>query len=38
MVNRTPLIAINQFEGGGKIGAKGHMSCNGNVHVTWGIY
>jgi hypothetical protein len=33
--------AIDQFGGGGKIGAQGYMSCNGNVHgqdVTWGIY
>jgi hypothetical protein len=33
--------AINKFGGGGKIGAKGYMSCSGNVKgqdVTWGIY
>lgn len=33
--------AINRFGGGGKVGAKGDMSCNGNVHgqdVKWGIY
>lgn len=33
--------AIEKFGGGGKIGAKGQMDCNGNVKdqlVTWGIY
>ncbi|OBT40321.1 hypothetical protein VE00_08471 [Pseudogymnoascus sp. WSF 3629] len=33
--------AIKQFGGGGKIGAKGVVDCDGNVHDTtieWGIY
>jgi hypothetical protein len=33
--------AIEKYGGGGKLGAKGHMSCNGNLKgedVTWGIY
>jgi hypothetical protein len=33
--------AIRRFGGGGKIGAKGNMECNGNIKsqpVLWGIY
>lgn len=33
--------AVKQFGGSGKVGAKGYMSCNGNVKsqaVMWGIY
>lgn len=33
--------AIEKFGGSGKVGAEGHMECNGNIKgqsVTWGIY
>ncbi|RHZ56572.1 uncharacterized protein CDV56_100433 [Aspergillus thermomutatus] len=33
--------AIRRFGGGGRVGAKGNMDCNGNVKsqpVLWGIY
>ncbi|KAJ6445148.1 Lysine--tRNA ligase [Purpureocillium lavendulum] len=33
--------AVKQFGGGGKIGAKGTMQCNGNIKqqkVEWGLY
>ncbi|KAK6222731.1 hypothetical protein LQW54_000912 [Pestalotiopsis sp. IQ-011] len=33
--------AVKQFGGSGKVGAKGYMSCNGNIKsqaVMWGIY
>lgn len=33
--------AVNQYGGGGKVGAKGVMSCRGDVNgqdVTWGLY
>lgn len=33
--------AIKRFGGGGKVGAKGQVDCDGNVHDTtieWGIY
>lgn len=33
--------SIKQFGGGGKVGAKGDMSCNGNIKgqgVEWGLY
>jgi len=33
--------AVRQFGGGGKVGAKGTMQCNGNIKqqkVEWGLY
>lgn len=33
--------SVKQFGGGGKVGAKGHMKCNGNAGqqpVKWGLY
>lgn len=33
--------AIDKYGGGGRVGAQGRMSCNGNLHgqdVTWGLY
>jgi GH18 family chitinase len=33
--------AVKQFGGGGKVGARGYMTCNGNIKgqdVEWGIY